>query len=212
MVFTPWTLALNCHWQGIFFMAHRFVQEKVLYTKYEREEFELSDGQIIGIEWHIDKESGGIPTKSENGPQDKRPILVLVGGLGGFNQASYIKNMIPLANKKGYKCVMIGYRGTGGIPVTHGKTYSSASWRDIKEPCDYLKKAYGQDRRMHLYACSLGALVCTNYLCRDDKAPFESAIFYGTPFNINVGVDRIINNLYGIYNHAFGASLKAKLR
>mmetsp|Transcript_26096 Transcript_26096/g.35616 ORF Transcript_26096/g.35616 Transcript_26096/m.35616 type:complete len:171 (+) Transcript_26096:465-977(+) len=120
--------------------------------------------------------------------------------------------MIPLANKKGFKVVMIGYRGTGGMKVTHGKTYASASWRDIKEPVDYIKKTYCQDRRMHLYACSLGATICCNYLARDEKAPFESAIFYGTPFNIVAGVDHIRTNMYGLYNWAFGAGLKEKLR
>jgi len=53
---------------------------------------------MISLEWHVDKESGGIPNTSENGPYDKRPLLVLVGGLFGYNQASFIKNMIPLAN------------------------------------------------------------------------------------------------------------------
>jgi len=92
---------------------------------------------------------------------------VIVGGLGGYNQASYVKNMIYLAGKRGYKCVMIGYRGTGGMPITQGKTYSAACWKDIKEPSDYIKKTYGKNRRMHLYACSLGGTICGNYLARD---------------------------------------------
>jgi len=107
---------------------------------------------------------------------------------------------------------MIGFRGTDGMKVTHGKTYSAASWRDIKEPVDYIKKTYCQDRRMHLYSCSLGALICCNYLARDEKAPFESAIFYGTPFNFIVADDHLRTNMYGLYNFFLGAELKENLR
>ena len=118
--------------------------------------------------------------------EDKRPLLVCVGGLGGGHQASYMKNTMQKANEAGYQAVFVLFRGTGDMPVQSDKMYCMTSWRDIKEPVDYLHEKYcrKQGRRMYLYAVSLGAAISSNYLLNDDAStPFSGAVTYGCPMN-----------------------------
>ena len=64
--------------------------------------------------------------------------------------------------------------------------YCLTSWRDVKEPVDFLYKKYclKQGRRIYLYAVSLGGAISTNYLLYDDaNTPLSGAVTYGTPMN-----------------------------
>ena len=51
---------------------------------YEREIFHLSEGADIAIDWYDKKPD----------IDDKRPLLICVGGLGGNGQCSYMKGVI----------------------------------------------------------------------------------------------------------------------
>mmetsp|Transcript_32541 Transcript_32541/g.23508 ORF Transcript_32541/g.23508 Transcript_32541/m.23508 type:complete len:103 (+) Transcript_32541:350-658(+) len=98
--------------------------------------------------------------------------------------------MTTYADSQGFKVVFVGFRGSGGAELTHGKLYCAARWIDIKEPVDYIYDTYckSTDRKVYLYALSLGAIMSTNYLIRaGQETPLSGAIFYGTPFNIYDG-------------------------
>ena len=100
------------------------------FIPYEREMFRLSDGAAIAIDWYEK-----IPAQD-----DKRPLLICVGNLGGYRQSSQLKSVIKAVSAKGFKIAFVRYRGTGGVPITTGKLYSIKEWRDVKEPADYLFK------------------------------------------------------------------------
>ena len=42
----------------------------------------------------------------------------------------------------GYQAVFLLFRATGNMPVQSSKMYCLVSWRDIKEPSDYLYETY----------------------------------------------------------------------
>mmetsp|Transcript_24084 Transcript_24084/g.16948 ORF Transcript_24084/g.16948 Transcript_24084/m.16948 type:complete len:99 (+) Transcript_24084:413-709(+) len=98
--------------------------------------------------------------------------------------------MTKYGDSQGFKIVFVGFRGAGGAELTHGKVYSANSWHDIKEPIDYIYKTYceSSDRKMYLYALSLGAIMCTNYLINVGKdVPLSGVILYGTCFDMYGG-------------------------
>jgi len=111
-----------------------------------------------------------------------------------------------------FKCILIGFRGEGGFPITAGKAYCIASWEDIVEPVDYIKKTYGQDRRLHLYGCSLGATLCCHYLAKTKNPPVESCALYGTIFDTMKTQAYARESCLGLINHGIGYALKEKLR
>jgi len=94
--------------------------------------------------------------------------------------------MIEEARSKNFKCVFILFRGSDGVPITQGKLYSHNSWKDIKEPVDYLFSKYcaASNRKLYLFGCSLGGTMASNYLCNDPNSPLSGAVIYGAPMNL----------------------------
>ena len=45
----------------------------------------------------------------------------------------------------GYQVVFVLFRGTGDMPIQSDKMYHLLSWKDIKEPSDYLYETYCKD-------------------------------------------------------------------
>ena len=128
--YTPYLFSWSVHLQALCFLPVSILEEqfKSFMIPYEREIFHLSEGADIAIDWYEK-----IPDLN-----DKRPLLIAVGGLGGNGQCSYMKGVISAIAKKGFKIAFVLYRGTGGLPITTSKLYSIQEWRDIKEPVDYL--------------------------------------------------------------------------
>ena len=64
-----------------------------------------------------------------------------------------MKHTMNRARSLGYQVVFVLFRGTGDILIEFDKLYSLASWRDLKEPTDYIYSKYVKpvpDRRMYL--------------------------------------------------------------
>ena len=75
ILYTPYLFAWNVHLQALCFLPMSIIEEEVksFFIPYEREIFHLSEGADIAIDWYEK-----IPDLD-----DKRPLLVCVGGLGG---------------------------------------------------------------------------------------------------------------------------------
>lgn len=119
--------------------------------------------------------------------------------------------MIKMAMSKGYKCVVINYRGSCGLKLTSPTLYGSASWKDYKEPIDHIYNKYctGQDgylkRNIYGYGVSLGAQVVTLYLVNEGKnAVLSGALILANLFNIKENVSFMKTSAYGAYNSLMG--------
>ena len=138
-----------------------------------------------------------------------------VGGLGGGHQATYMKSVMAEAKLKGFQVVFLLFRATGDMPVQSDKMYCLLSWKDVKEPSDYLFKTYceKQGRRMYLYSCSLGGGISTHYLMNDDaNTPYSGSVSYGTPMNPAMTVPMFKTRLGGLYDWGLGFHLNLKIR
>jgi predicted alpha/beta-fold hydrolase len=93
--------------------------------KFGRELIILPDGGTVGISWALDDMSNedGSPR-----PDDKRPILLVLPGLGGGSDNIYTIAFKRHAIKQGYKCGTVLFRCCDGLPVTSGKLSYSACW------------------------------------------------------------------------------------
>ena len=142
--YRPHAFTLNGHLQAfIYLMIEMFLVKIRKPLRYERELIKLSDGGTIALDWHIDQ-SGGKPSiiKDSSAPGPKKPILACISGLSGGNDNLYLFSKITAASQAGFKCVVINFRGASGVNLTSGMIYWLNSWRDIKEPIDYIFDNY----------------------------------------------------------------------
>ena len=135
--YVPYTLAWSLHLQGMIFTPYTLIHEAVFPAKYNREVFALADGEKIGLDWFEES----MPT-DKDAKSDKRPLLVCVGGLGGGHQAPYMLATMYKAKEMGYQVVFLLARNAGGMPIQSDKMVHMLSWKDIKEPSDFLYGKY----------------------------------------------------------------------
>jgi predicted alpha/beta-fold hydrolase len=130
----------------------------VVDPKFDRDLFTLTDGGTVGIDWNLTPTGAGRPVKG-----DTRPILLLYPGISGETNNLYTLNVAWEAEKHGYVCGTVIFRGTNFVQITSGKLNSAVSWPDATEICDYVHNAYVLDkegtktRSLYAYGCSLGA-------------------------------------------------------
>lgn len=67
----------------------------------------LKDGGEVAVDWLCPK---------SDGPQNLLTIVILPG-LTGDSQSNYIKETVNDLFKKGYNCVVLNYRGRGGVKL-----------------------------------------------------------------------------------------------
>lgn len=63
-------------------------------------------------------------------------------GVSGGNDNLYLWSMMKEATNAGYKCVVVNFRGTSGVPLTSPYIYWFNTWQDIQEPIEYIKAKY----------------------------------------------------------------------
>ena len=93
------------------------------------------------------------------------------------------------------------------MPVQSDRMYSMVSWRDLKEPSDYLYEKYckRQGRRMYLYGVSLGGIIQTHYILEDNaNTPYSGVVSYGVPFKPDESLHAFKSNGFGFYDWFLG--------
>ena len=78
--------------QSLVFVPYAEIHQAYFTVDYWREIFTLSDGEKIAIDWF----------EEEPKLDDKRPVLVVYGGLGGGHQNTYMKATLIEATKRGF--------------------------------------------------------------------------------------------------------------
>ena len=97
------------------------------------------------------------------------------------------------------------------MPIKSDKLYSLASWRDLKEPTDYIYSKYIKpvpDRRMYLYGVSLGGAIQTHYILNDNEnTPYSAMVAYGNPFAPEDTITKFKTLMFGLYDIGLGVKL-----
>jgi uncharacterized protein len=120
-----------------------FFIRPLLKQKTEEEEVRTRDGDKIIIKKAFQKER-----------KNKRTIL-LIHGLAGSAESSYIQRLSKEAFSKGYNAVMINLRGAGNTYNRTRKIYHAGNSSDIIDVIRQLKKKYGM-KEFFIVGSSLG--------------------------------------------------------
>ncbi|KAL9680347.1 hypothetical protein QQ045_018225 [Rhodiola kirilowii] len=159
-------------------------------VRLKRECLRTKDGGAVSLDWVVGDD--------RNVPEDS-PILILLPGLTGGSQDSYVRHMLVRARSNGWRVVVFNSRGCGGSPVTTSQFYSASFTGDLRAVVSHVGARYP---KANLYAAgwSLGANILVRYMGEEsDSCPLTGAVSLCNPFNLVIsdeGFRKGFNNIY----------------
>jgi len=159
---------------------------KDMHLDFEREIFELSDGDFLESYW-LNK-----PKKDE-----ATPIVTLFHGLDGSYKSPYIQGMMKKLASEGYAVVVMHFRGCADKTNRLPKAYHSGYTTDALEWLSSLKKEY---KRAELFAVgfSLGANMLLKLLS-ENQTILNKAVAVSTPFLLDVCAEQMDKGFAKLY-------------
>ena len=142
------------------------------------------------------------------------PRLVLLHGLEGSVQSSYLQGTLALAHRRGWAVDVIVFRGCGGAANRQKRLYHSGETSDLEFVVDRL---VGEDRHrpIVLAGFSLGGNVLLKWLGEKGTllpAQVCAAAAVSVPFDLERGARHIERGLSRVYTGLFLRTLKQKAR
>ena len=115
--------------------------------RYERERLELEDGDFLDLDW------------SRVG---SRNVVVLVHGLEGSSEGTYMMGMARAFNRRGWDALALNFRGCSGEPNRLLRSYHSGATEDLRRVTEHgIRLGY---ERVALVGFSLGGNVVLKLL------------------------------------------------
>lgn len=105
-----------------------------------------------------------------------KPIVLFLPGLAGSSQAEYIKSLVPIAHRIGYRVVAINYRGLGNTPLLTPRLYCAADDADLRTALVHLRET-NPKAKIIAVGISLGGIILARYLIRSGYHSLVDAAF-----------------------------------
>ena len=145
----------------------------------KHERFELPDGDFIDLAWAI------------NGLSDDTPLVILLHGLGGNVDSTYVAGQLRAFNRQGWRGLLMQFRGASKEPNRLPRAYHSGETSDL----DCLLRALAQ-REPHtkkaLVGVSLGGNVLLKWLGENNcQSIICAAVAVSVPYQLRLVADRV---------------------
>ncbi|XVE50633.1 hypothetical protein DITRI_Ditri01bG0179200 [Diplodiscus trichospermus] len=167
-------------------------------VKYRRECLRTKDDGTIALDW-VCGDHRSLPADS--------PILILLPGLTGGSQDSYVKHMLVKARSKGWRVVVFNSRGCADSPVTSPQLQSASFTADTCHVVDHVSSRYP---KANIYAAgwSLGGNILVNYLGKEyNHCILSGAVSLCNPFNLVIADENLRKGFNNIYDRALRGGL-----
>lgn len=167
-------------------------------VKLKRECIRTKDDGSVALDW-ISGDHQLLPPNS--------PVLILLPGLTGGSEDTYVRHMLLRARSKGWRVVVFNSRGCGDSPVTTPQFYSASFLGDIQEVVAHVGSKYP---KAHLYAVgwSLGANILVRYLGQESHScPLSGAVSLCNPFNLVIADEDFRKGFNIVYDKALASAL-----
>lgn len=185
----------NSHVETIFAAFFRSLPRVQL----RRECLRTRDNGAVALDW-ISGDDHLLPPDS--------PILILLPGLTGGSQDTYVRHMLVRARKKAWRVVVFNGRGCAHSPVTTPQFYSASFTEDLGEVVKYLSTCYPKSK-LYGVGWSLGANILVRYLGQEScDCPLSGAVSLCNPFNLPIADEDFRKGLNKIYDKALARSLR----
>eukprot|EP01120_Amphizonella_sp_Union-15-10_P008889 TRINITY_DN3286_c0_g2_i3.p1 TRINITY_DN3286_c0_g2~~TRINITY_DN3286_c0_g2_i3.p1 ORF type:complete len:380 (-),score=40.06 TRINITY_DN3286_c0_g2_i3:70-1209(-) len=139
---------------------------------FERELINLEDGGVLALDWF------NRLSKPMN-----QPTLIIVPGLSGGSASNYIRHSIKGMIDIGWCCVVMNYRGMGGLDLRTPKAYCGAYTEDVRHVCKHVRELY-PNIFLSAIGFSLGSNILVKYVGEEgDRITLDAAISVANPFD-----------------------------
>ncbi|MDN3555112.1 hydrolase [Halomonas maura] len=166
-----------------------------------REEIlELPDGDFVELAWAAPP------------PGEPAPLFVLFHGLEGSRRSPYARQLLAAARHRGWRAVLMHFRGCGAHPNRLPRAYHSGDTTDAHWLLSRLARRYPGVPRV---ACgvSLGANMLLKLLAEnpDDALGLAGAIAIAPPLDLAGCADTLERGVARLYQRHLLRALKAKV-
>lgn len=137
------------------------------------ETLDLPDGDFIDLSWH--------DSNHYNNPSS--PLIILLHGLEGSVNSSYIQWAISQLNVMGWTAVTMHFRSCSGRINCLSRTYHGGDTTDLHVLLDQLSRRF-PGRPMAAVGFSIGGNVLLNYLAESQDNPLLCTVVVSVPFEL----------------------------
>ena len=169
----------------------------------KRKRLELVDGDFIDVDWsyHISEE------------KQSNKLVILLHGLEGNAQRSYIKGQGRALAENGWDIAAINHRGCSGEDNRLYLSYNSGRTDDLSEFINHAIAFYGYEE-ISIVGFSLGGNVLLKYLGERDRLPpqVKSGVAISTPLHLRGALEQLIQWENFVYSKTFINDLRRKYK
>ena len=185
---------------------------------YRRETWDTPDGDFVDVDWLVSpsavsgKRSAVTPGSSSRATTDstKPPLVVLFHGLEGSSGSHYAHTVMEEAGKRGWRGVVVHFRGCGGAANRLPRAYHSGDSAELDWMLHRLRAEHGGP----LYAAgiSLGGNMLLKWLGEQSSAAaiVSRAAAVSAPIDLAAAGDALGRGFNLAYTHSFLWTLKRK--
>ena len=142
------------------------------------------------------------------------PLLLCLHGLEGSAEAVYMLETYRNALPAGFRPVGMNFRSCGGEMNRTWRMYNAGETNDLALVVDYLLQKFPQAESLHMMGVSLGGNMLVKYLGEGRTLPdqLQSSVAISPPFDMNLGIQNLLNGMGWLYGYRFLRTLKSKTR
>ncbi|XP_069829396.1 protein ABHD1 isoform X2 [Dendropsophus ebraccatus] len=172
-------------------------------TSYRNEIISTDDGGQISLDWMDHDESPHFPDTAT------RPTIILLPGLTGNSQQSYILHLVRQAKSHGYRCVVFNNRGFGGEKLLTHRTFCASNTEDLARVVDHVHNRLPAAPLVAV-GVSLGGMMLLNYLATiGHRSQLCAGLVFSTPWNVFLSTASLEQPLnYRLFNKSLVISLR----
>ena len=138
---------------GHFSTIHSGLYRSVTGVYQKRKRITLNDQDFIDLDWSYAAYQKNVSK-----------LIVILHGLEGNAQRSYIKGTAKIFNRNGYDAVAMNLRSCSGEPNKLFRSYNAGASEDLREVMEYIVTNYPQYNHIVLKGFSLGGNMLLKYL------------------------------------------------
>lgn len=163
----------------------------------KRQRITLEDGDFIDLDLSFSEE-----------PKNK--LAILLHGLEGNAQRSYIVGQGRYLNDRGWDICSVNYRGCSGEPNLKYSSYNAGKTDDLHEVMEYLFKEF-PNHKLVLIGFSLGGNLLLKYLGeREVSDQIKTAVSVSSPLSLRGSLESLSKPSNWVYRTSFLLSLRKK--
>jgi predicted alpha/beta-fold hydrolase len=172
----------------------------------QRERFDTPDGDFLAVDFAYSEPDRDIPADA--------PLLLCLHGLEGSSESVYMLEMYRQAFPAGFRPVGMNFRTCGGEMNRTWRMYNAGASDDVELVMHYLLEKFPLARSISIIGVSLGGNMLIKYLGEGRVLPakLKSATVISPPFDMNLGIQKLLNGMGWLYGYRFLRTLKAKTR